>query len=339
MRQRFERQNNASQFKSGRDVIEYPPHKKKHHSLIAAVATVAVLIISVVSLVILYDNGMLINPNNAQPAQPLTHILPTPLPFDYRRDVLIELYNATSGPSWTSQAHWLSDEPVCNWAGVVCNFGEIIALELMKNGLSGTLPEVLGRLDSLSTLDFRNNKLSGTVPEQFQNLIRLDHMILSSNQLEGSISFLNSNWTSLVSISLDNNHLFGTIPEVLASLPSLQWVQLQQNQLEGSVPNFIQDLKVINLSYNQLEGKILVDTSKMPQLTYFNLGNNQLRGPLPNFTSNERLKYLNLSNNHLVDTNTFGKPNSLATCLLKGNDFLCPMSDLARNCSATCIEN
>ena len=34
------------------------------------------------------------------------------------RAVLVALYNATDGPNWTDNTHWLSNEPLSEWRGV-----------------------------------------------------------------------------------------------------------------------------------------------------------------------------------------------------------------------------
>ncbi len=78
---------------------------------------------------------------------------------------LTALYNSTGGASWTDKTNWGSTEPLDEWFGVTADSnGNVTALELPGNNLSGTLPAALGSLTSLTMLDLSDNQLSGTIP-------------------------------------------------------------------------------------------------------------------------------------------------------------------------------
>ena len=55
------------------------------------------------------------------------------------RDVLVALYNATNGASWTrNSTNWLSDRPLGEWYGVTTDAnGRVTELDLTQNRLSG----------------------------------------------------------------------------------------------------------------------------------------------------------------------------------------------------------
>ena len=84
-----------------------------------------------------------------------------------QRAILMELYDATGGPSWQRHDGWGSSKPVCQWAGVECSLladGLVGKLELARNGLRGGVPAALGRLPYLVLLDLSWNALTGTIP-------------------------------------------------------------------------------------------------------------------------------------------------------------------------------
>lgn len=106
------------------------------------------------------------------------------------RDVLLELFRDTGGPSWSRNARWLSDEPVCRWEGVVCGFyessGPVTRLELPENNLGGSLPSSLALLKDLKVLDLSRNKLTGPVPAEL--LRRANANVLALHTWGNSLS-------------------------------------------------------------------------------------------------------------------------------------------------------
>ncbi|MCA9324441.1 hypothetical protein KDA23_00005, partial [Candidatus Saccharibacteria bacterium] len=51
---------------------------------------------------------------------------------------LVDLYNATNGPSWTNKTNWLSSSPINSWFGVRMLNGRVDSLLLFDNNLVGT---------------------------------------------------------------------------------------------------------------------------------------------------------------------------------------------------------
>lgn len=79
---------------------------------------------------------------------------------------LVDFFTKTQGAQWLTKTNWLSftDNTPCDWYGVTCDRGRVTALELPRNGLSGTLPLALGDLGGLVRLQLANNVLAGRLP-------------------------------------------------------------------------------------------------------------------------------------------------------------------------------
>ena len=66
--------------------------------------------------------------------------------------------------------------------------GRLHFLWLYDRNLSGSIPDSIGELTYLDTLNLSYNSISGKIPESIGNLSNLNWLYLYSNQLSGSIS-------------------------------------------------------------------------------------------------------------------------------------------------------
>ncbi len=101
------------------------------------------------------------------------------------RGTLAVLYEATGGSGWTNRRNWLTDAPVRRWYGVLAaGAGRVSGLLLDDNGLSGTLPPELSRLEGLGQLVVSDNTgLSGELPVSLASLDSLDKFLAGGTGL------------------------------------------------------------------------------------------------------------------------------------------------------------
>nr|CAD1824894.1 unnamed protein product [Ananas comosus var. bracteatus] len=179
-------------------------------------------------------------------------------------DVLLKFKAVISDPAGALRT-WTADTAPCtpkaddsSWAGVICDNGTVLGLQLEGMRLSGTLDlGLLAGLAGLRTLSFMNNSFRGAMPD-VKRLVGLRSIYLSMNQLSGPIAgdAFDGMW-SLKKVHLSQNGFSGPIPASLAAAPKLLELKLDGNRFEGAIPDLRQkELQVVNVSGNSLEGPI-----------------------------------------------------------------------------------
>ena len=206
--------------------------------------------------------------------------------IDMDREALVALYQATSGQGWRNKELWLSDDPLGNWYGVETNAdGQVVALNLRENGLSGTLPPEIGDLAELDILVLNlNRSLSGTLPPELGKLSKLRELKVSVCSLSGPIPPELGNLTELRLLWLDANSFSGSIPPELGNLSKLEGILLEGNQLTGPIPpelGKLSNLDYLQLHLNSLTGSIPSELGNLSKLQYLILYNNELSGSIP----------------------------------------------------------
>src|SRR6218665_2737281 len=213
-------------------------------------------------------------------------------------NALIDFYNAArgrggEGSGWTRHDHWQTDRIedgtslyIGNWYGVTINgAGNVIALELNDNNLTGRLTDILAACTRLAKLLLFNNKLTGN-PTDLGRMPQLSELDLGSNLLSGSLAgrqtdrppgFLSAFFPGMRYLTLSNNQLTGRLEEL------------------GQMPHLIK----LNLGSNKLTG-ILTELQRMPGLAELELYNNGLEGNLSALDSFSKLRILNLSKNEFT---------------------------------------
>ncbi len=197
------------------------------------------------------------------------------------RQVLEDLYHATSGKNWRYNENWLSDTPLDSWYGVEADlYGRVISLYMSANFLSGQLPASLGRLDQLRELYLDGNNLEGDIPPELGGLAHLELFFASLNQLNGEIPPEFGGLSKLKILDLGSNNLSGEIPPELGYLSSLQVLFLNDNQLKGHIPPPLGNhyLQGLALGDNHLTGEV---PSELSGLVWLDIAGNQFEGCVP----------------------------------------------------------
>jgi Leucine-rich repeat (LRR) protein len=188
------------------------------------------------------------------------------------------LYQQTNGVNWANNTGWKNwdfssptapdTDVVKGWFGVTVTDDRITSIVLPKNQLNGTLPQELGNLTTLKTLDLSKNQLSGSIPSQLGNLTSLTTLSLHENQLSGAIPKELGNLANLAFLSLALNNLSGTIPPEIVAPPTLQGILLFGNKLTGAVPQGVTDrikaLAKVNPTINSLDNPPYTEVPASP---------------------------------------------------------------------------
>lgn len=255
------------------------------------------------------------------------------------RSILMELYDATGGSTWSNSAGWNSDtDSFCEWYGITCEpegeFGQMAVTEiaLMENNLNGFIPSIIFHLPELRKLDVRNNDVSVGLNAVFQSEhleeLYLDKTIVSSLEGIGQASSLrvlhlhkiSYGWkpipdelfdlTALEDLNLSDSMFGGTLPTKVGQLSKLKRLTLVGNAMSGQLPSEIGNLVAIeqlDLSNNQWYGTLPNTISGLTSLTSLGLINDRpdkvgISGQLQPFNTMPRLRELLLSNNQLTGT-------------------------------------
>ena len=226
------------------------------------------------------------------------------------REILMEFYQVTGGPSWLQDDGWLSEEPLGAWYGVTTNdAGKVTELSLRNNGLTGPIPPVLRDLANLAHLDLSGNHLTGELPRSLGDLSALSVLNLAGNQLTGTIPPELGDLVNLRVLSLRANFDFsasippefgnlvnlrilnltgcfgsGSIPPELGNLVNLEYLYLSNVRFSGSIPpelGRLSNLRVLALANGNLTGSIPEELGGLSSLEQLILNDNGLTGPIP----------------------------------------------------------
>ena len=88
-----------------------------------------------------------------------------------------------------------------------------VAIDLSRNKFTGKIPEFIGILKGLQSLNLSGNMLTGSIPSSLGNLLQLESLDLSHNKLSGEIPQQLVQLTFLQSFDLSHNNLRGHIPQ------------------------------------------------------------------------------------------------------------------------------
>ncbi len=194
----------------------------------------------------------------------------------------------------------------------ISNLSKLKTLYL-NNCITGIIPETIGNLTNLQSLNLFNNSLSGQIPTTICNLTKLTELELSQNQLSGNIPDSIGKLNLLTYFQFAKNQLTGTIPTSIRLLKKLNHISVESNKLSGEVPNELKSCRLlneINLSDNQLSGIFPEIGDSLTALKTINISKNKFTA-LPQSIGNlKELVTLNISSNQLSQLT-----NTLSTCV------------------------
>ena len=154
--------------------------------------------------------------------------------------------------------NWNRTTPIGAWQGVAVGGAppRVFAVNLSREGLTGSIPAELGRLEKLVWLDLDGNALTGPIPAELGTLANLRRLTLDGNVLTGSIPPELGNLSSLEELRLAGNRLTGPVPSELAALDDLSVLRLGGNEFTGCLPWELQ-----GMADRELELDLLCDPS------------------------------------------------------------------------------
>ena len=237
---------------------------------------------------------------------------------------LVAFYNALNGDHWN--VSWDLSTPLHTWFGVETNENSCVSrLSSINNGLQGYIPDEIGDLTELESLELNNNGLTGSIPAEIGNLSKLVFLGLYNNQLSGSIPSSIGNLTELQFADLYRNQLTSSIPTEIGNLTKLRRLDLFSNQLSGAIPTTIGDLAAIERLYlnnNQLTGNIPTEIGNLNTAFDILLTGNQLTGSIPTTVGNlTNIQRFEVQSNKLTGSipTEFGNCINLQRLILAGN--------------------
>ena len=169
------------------------------------------------------------------------------------------------------------------------NHSLTVSLDTIDSELSGSIPLALGSIESLKYIRLDNNDLIGAIPSEIGQLDSLISLILNGNQLSGHIPLSLMDSPTLASLSLSNNQFSGHIPLEIMDLVNLEIIDLSNNLLTGLIPPGLanlSDLYFIDLSSNKLTGNI---DEQFCTMYFTDFSENRFCGPYPQCLSSEDL--------------------------------------------------
>lgn len=163
---------------------------------------------------------------------------------------LVDLYDSTSGDTWRNNTNWKTLAPVGTWAGISVSNNRVVAINMVGNNASGTIPSSFKNLKGMIAIDLVDNGFRGDL---------LSHI---------------SNFKKITSIHIGEQYLLGPFPSSLGYLPELTSLYIYGPGFNGPIPasfGNLANLEELDVSYSAHNGEIPAD-----ELSNLNFGPHSL---------------------------------------------------------------
>lgn len=164
------------------------------------------------------------------------------------------------------------------------NLQKIRRIDLQSTGIKGVIPDAIGNLGDLQSLNLRGgegsgypNRLSGEIPAALGSLSSLRHLSLSDNQLSGEIPPELGELARLTQLRLDGNRLTGAVPPEIGDLTSLVGLYLHGNKRIETDEHSGET----SVASPGLSGALPPELGKLSRLKYLWLQGNGFSGVVP----------------------------------------------------------
>ncbi|KAK7393253.1 hypothetical protein VNO78_21803 [Psophocarpus tetragonolobus] len=212
------------------------------------------------------------------------------------------------------------------------NLSRVEVFNLAENGLQSPFLDAFQNMSSIRKIDISFNHLNST-PFWLGACINLVNLYGNNNAFYGSFAFALQSLTSLISLNLSENH-FDIVPSWLGLLKKTIFKEMRLEVIYNLDAWY--DLMQLDLSNNEFNATLRAWLGKLESLKYFFVYNSNLVGTLPcdtitelinlesfgqllnlkniDFSANhlegvvsnidwpKQLAYLNLTNNHIIES-------------------------------------
>ncbi|KAA3453101.1 receptor-like protein 12 [Gossypium australe] len=199
--------------------------------------------------------------------------------------------------------------PETNWSS------PLRFLDVSGTSFSKGLPDSIGNLKHLKTLNLDSCVFMGSIPSALGNLTKLTFLDISGNMFQGQIPDVFGNLNDLSFMDFSSNNFSGFFPSSAFNLTSLTFMYFSSNFLRGTLPNNISGLSYLRELYlyaNLLSGRVPGWLFSLPSLEYLDLHSNKLNGPIDPIQE-PNLVLLNLTSLDLSFNNLSG---NIKSCML-----------------------
>ncbi|GKC32033.1 receptor-like protein EIX2 [Tanacetum coccineum] len=200
-----------------------------------------------------------------------------------------------------------------------CKSPHLESLSTSFSGLSGTIPDSIGRLSMLEVLNLLGNQLNGSLPDSIGRLSLLKRLDLASNQFSGSLPNSLGQLSKLEALDFSSNFLTGVVSEThFVKLVRLKYLIGSGNnlilrpRLAKWIPPF--QLKRLYLNSWSLGPQFPLWLQSQRDLEDLDISNTNISSPIPEsfWRSVPNLEYLDMSKNQMQCTLNLSGNNRLS---------------------------